>query len=192
MVDADTPLSKIRCGIEQVHDMLGTAWGSSCLDHVARIERDGRVLMRIRNRLIDNHGQSYFNFEDAHGSTVPAAANSPIHRPAMSTTCLTRRSRWKTSGNWRKRTSGRSNVFPQIHCFPSTSVTYFVNWSKSPNRPPAMSRRSNATHALRKRGTTCEMSVRTLSERTNRWTRCGTPFNWSPPIRVRIITWQRS
>ena len=102
--------------------MLGTAWGSSCLDHVARIERDGRVLMRIRNRLIDNHGQSYFNFEDAHGSTVPAAANSPHPQAGNVNDLFDSALALEDFGKLAEAARAYQRA---IECFPTDSLFYF-------------------------------------------------------------------
>ena len=71
LVSSGTSLTKIGRGMEQAAELFCAAGEHSCLEFLARIEADGRFLIRVRDQLMDHLGQSYFDFEDTGCATVP-------------------------------------------------------------------------------------------------------------------------
>ena len=63
LIEDGAALSDIRHGIEQAKDLL--PHGQDLTDRWSNIERDGRVLMRLRDQLVDQSGQRYFDFDGA-------------------------------------------------------------------------------------------------------------------------------
>ncbi len=74
LIEHGASLSDIRHGIEQAQDLLPQ--GQDLTERWSNIERDGRVLIRLRDQLVDQSGQRYFDFDGAADgdSTVFAAA----------------------------------------------------------------------------------------------------------------------
>jgi tetratricopeptide (TPR) repeat protein len=74
LIEDGAALSDIRHGIEQAMDLLPQ--GQDLTEQWTNIERDGRVLIRLRDQLVDQSGQRYFDFDGAADgdSTVFATA----------------------------------------------------------------------------------------------------------------------
>lgn len=70
LVEDGASLSNIRKSVEQAKSLLPQ--GQSLFEQLSTIELDGRVLLRLRDELIDQTGQSYFDFEsgDADDATI--------------------------------------------------------------------------------------------------------------------------
>lgn len=75
LLEQGASLANIRRGIEQVQDLL--PHGDSLSTLFANIERDGRVLIRQRDHLVDHTGQKYFDFE-ATGDNDPTLFASAV------------------------------------------------------------------------------------------------------------------
>ena len=61
LIENGASTSDIQLGLDQVRELL--PHGESLESLWANIERDGRVLIRLRDRLIDHTGQRYLDFE---------------------------------------------------------------------------------------------------------------------------------
>jgi tetratricopeptide (TPR) repeat protein len=61
LLDGGAELAAIRRGVERTKDLLPHR--ESLYELWANIEHDGRVLLRLREQLIDQTGQQYFDFE---------------------------------------------------------------------------------------------------------------------------------
>lgn len=68
LIEQGASPSDIRQGIEQAKGLL--PHGQSLSTQWSNIERDGRVLIRLRDQLVDHTGQRYFEFEES-GDTTP-------------------------------------------------------------------------------------------------------------------------
>ena len=75
LLEDGASLSNIKQGIEQAKDLL--PHGQSLSTQWSNIERDGRVLLRLRDQLIDHTGQKYLDFDDTDevAPTLCVAAN---------------------------------------------------------------------------------------------------------------------
>jgi tetratricopeptide (TPR) repeat protein len=77
LLEGGTSLAQIRRGIEQTRSLLPP--GASIDGLVANLERDGRVLLRLRERLVDQMGQQYFEFEPANGGASTVFVDAMQH-----------------------------------------------------------------------------------------------------------------
>lgn len=80
LIEKGASLSDIGRGIEQAKDLLPD--GHSLTSQWSNIERDGRVLLRLRDQLVDQTGQKYFDFEsnrDAAPSLFASKVKDGIH-----------------------------------------------------------------------------------------------------------------
>ena len=63
LIQDGASLADIRKGVDQARNSLPQ--GQSLFDQLSTIELDGRVLFRLREELVDQTGQTYFDFENA-------------------------------------------------------------------------------------------------------------------------------
>jgi tetratricopeptide (TPR) repeat protein len=77
LIDGGASLAAIRRGVERTQDLLPHR--ESLYDLWANIEHDGRVLLRLRDQLIDQTGQQYFDFE-ANADESPTLYAASIER----------------------------------------------------------------------------------------------------------------
>jgi len=75
LIDDGASLAAIRRGVERTKVFLPEQ--ESLFNLWANIERDGRVLLRLRDQLVDHTGQQYFDFEE-HGDSSPTLYASSI------------------------------------------------------------------------------------------------------------------
>ena len=61
LIEDGASLSNIRKSVEQAKNLLPQ--GESLLEQLTWVELDGRVLFRLRDELVDQTGQAYFDFE---------------------------------------------------------------------------------------------------------------------------------
>ncbi len=77
LLDGGASLAAIRRGVERTQDLLPHR--ESLYDLWTNIEHDGRVLLRLRDQLIDQTGQQYFDFE-SHADESPTLYAASIER----------------------------------------------------------------------------------------------------------------
>ena len=73
LLEAGASLDAIQTGLAQIRSILPP--GDPSFRYRATIRRDGRFLVRLRNRLVDYRGQMYFDF-DGGDATEPAVSSS--------------------------------------------------------------------------------------------------------------------
>jgi tetratricopeptide (TPR) repeat protein len=80
LVESGASLGQIQRGIEQAKRLLPR--GESLTASWLNIARDGRVLLRLRDRLVDHTGQRYFDFDaagDGESTLLAEAVRSSFH-----------------------------------------------------------------------------------------------------------------
>ncbi len=78
LLDSGTSLAAIRAGVDQARSWLPD--NNLAAAQLAKLERDGRLLFRINDTLLDGRGQRYFDFDEtqvkAGAVPLPAAAKT--------------------------------------------------------------------------------------------------------------------
>jgi tetratricopeptide (TPR) repeat protein len=68
LLDSGSSLAAIRAGMEQARSWLSDQEPAAA--QLARLERDGRILFRLNNALLDGRGQRYFDFDETQAQDV--------------------------------------------------------------------------------------------------------------------------
>ena len=116
LLEAGASLAAIRRGVERTQDLLPHQ--SALFEQWANIEHDGRVLLRLRDQLVDQTGQQYFDFEshsDEQSTLYAKSIENNFHDLCDQALALEEENRWEDARQTYERALELQPEHPTLH-----------------------------------------------------------------------------